>query len=94
MFSTPTGKLRWLKGRWLNLCYLSNPAVLARNFQVLKRAMWRRRLFLLCCDARLLTDELAKMGTRKKKARQYKGNGVLAAGMDNLYSELVTFNKY
>jgi hypothetical protein len=92
--TTPMGKLQFLKGRWLNLCYVSHRGVLASNFSTFKKALWLRRFFWLRYDARLAPDDLAKKIVRKKKARQYKWSEAGAPQVDNLYSELVTFGKY
>jgi acetoacetyl-CoA synthetase len=87
-------KLSFLHGKWLNLCYLSNPEVFVRNFRFLKRHLWSRRFLALCYDARLLPGNISKVSVRKKKMRQYRWNDGQLGRVDNLYSELVTFNKY
>ena len=92
--TTPIRKLRFLKGRWLNLCYVSDREVLKSNFSAFQRALWLRKFFWLRYDARLVPDDLAKRIVRKKKARQYKWSEAGVPQVDNLYSELVTFGKY
>ena len=92
--TTPLSKFRLLKGQWLSLCYLSDPIVFVRNFRFLKRDLWARRFFLLRYDKRLLPGNLSKIFMRRKKARQYKWKEAIPPRVDNLYSELVTFNKY
>jgi acetoacetyl-CoA synthetase len=87
-------KLSALDAQWLNLCYLSNPDVFLRNFRFLRAALWKRRFFVLCYDARLLSGKLSRVSIRKKKKRQYRWREEGPRGVDNLYSELVTFNKY
>jgi hypothetical protein len=93
--TTPLGRLRLLRGQWLNLCYLSDPAVFVRTFRFIKKDLWSAgRFFFLRYDARLLPARLSRMESRKKKARQFKSNQLIPGIIDNLYSELVTFNKY
>ena len=93
--TTPIGKFRLLKGQWLNLCYLSDPAVFMKNFRFIKKELWKEgRFILMRYDARLLPAGLSRMESRKKKARQFKSKQTIPGTVDNLYSELVTFNKY
>lgn len=93
--TTLFGKLRFLKGQWLNLCYLSNPAVFTRNFPAIKKDLWMNgRFFALRYDARLLPGKLSRIEMRNQITRQYKAKEPVTWTIDNLYSELVTFNKY
>jgi len=93
--ATPLGRFRGLKGQWLNLCYLSNPAMFMRAFRFIKKDLWVEGRFLfLRYDARLLPARLSRMELRKKKTRQFKSKNSISGTIDNLYSELVTFNKY
>ncbi len=92
---SPIRRLRLLKGQWLNLCYLSDARVFARNYRHVRMELWRQgRFFLLRYDARLLPVQLSRIAIRDKKARQYKSSEPISCTIDNLYSELVTFNKY
>lgn len=93
--TTPLGRFRRLKGQWLSLCYLSDASVFARNFRFIKKDLWMAGRFVaLRYDARLLPGKLSRMAVRKKKARQYKSKEAFFSAVDNIYSELVTFNKY
>lgn len=93
--TTPLGRLRGLKGQWLNLCYLSEAGVFARNFPFIKKDLWKQGRYLaLRYDARLLPGKLSQLSVKKNKSRQYKSKDVVSAAVDNIYSELVTFNKY
>jgi hypothetical protein len=93
--TAPLGRFRLLKGQWLNLCYLSDPAVFTRNFRFIKMDLWMEgRFLLLRYDARLLPASLSRMELKKKKTRQFKSKHMISGTVDNLYSELVTFNKY
>lgn len=87
-------KLSFLGGKWLNVCYVSDAKVLAGNFRSFTRQLWKRKFFGLCYDARLLPCNLSKTSVKKKKKRQYRWMNGPAGPIDNLYSELVTFNKY
>lgn len=93
--TNPLGRFRLLKGQWLNLCYLSDPAVFVRNLRFIKKDLWMEgRFFLLRYDKRLLPAGLSLMELKKKKTRQFKSKQLISGTVDNLYSELVTFNKY
>jgi hypothetical protein len=93
--TTPLRRLRLLKGQWLNLCYLSDASVFTRAYRFIRNEFWREgRFFLLRYDARLLPRQLSRIAMRSKKTRQYKSREPLSWIVDNLYSELVTFNKY
>jgi len=93
--TTPLGKFRTLKRNWLNLCYLSDPFAFARSFRSLQNQLWTKgRFALLRCDARLLPPDFSRIAMRRQKARQFKSKEPFSATVDNLYSELITFNKY
>lgn len=87
-------KLSFLGGKWLNVCYVSDARVFAENFPSFTRQLWKRKFLGLCYDARLLPCDLSKAAIKRKKKRQYKWMHGSAGRVDNLYSELVTFNKY
>jgi hypothetical protein len=92
--TSPLRKLHFLGVRWLNLCYLSNPHLFVENFRFLRNHLWRRGFLALCYDSRLLPRKVSRLFQRKKKKRQYRWKGGASGKVDNLYSELVTFNKY
>lgn len=93
--TTPLRKLRLLKARWLNLCYVSNPEVFKRNYRYVWKDFWKEgRFLLLRYDARLLPGGLSRIAMRKEKTRMYKSAEPVSWTIDNIYSELVTFNKY
>jgi hypothetical protein len=93
--TSPMGKLSLLKGQWLNLCYLSDANIFARNYGHIRKELWRAgRFILLRYDARLLPGQLSRIAMRGKKTRQYKSAEPLSWTIDNIYSELVTFHKY
>ncbi|HET8924019.1 MAG TPA: hypothetical protein VFN26_13605 [Candidatus Acidoferrum sp.] len=93
--TTPLGRLRTLRGQWLSLCYLSNASMFARNFRFIKKDLWiAGRFVALRYDARFLPGKLSRLAVRKKKTRQYKSKEPISWTVDNIYSELVTFNKY
>jgi hypothetical protein len=88
-------RLRPFGAKWLNLCYLSNVDVFVRNFQYLKKYLWRHgRFLLLRYDSRLIPNPLSFIEFKSRKARQFKSAVFSSCQLDNLYSELVTFNKY
>ena len=87
-------KLSFWGGKWVNLCYVSNAKVFAENFRQFSKQLWKRKFLGLCYDARLLPCNLSKASVKKKKKRQYRWMHGPAGPIDNLYSELVTFNKY
>jgi acetoacetyl-CoA synthetase len=91
----PIRRLQLLKGQWLNLCYLSNAAVFARNYRRIRMKLHKEgRFFVLRYDARLVAGQLSRFESRDKRTRQYKSAVPLSWTIDNLYSELITFNKY
>ena len=87
-------KLSFMGGKWLNVCYVSDANFFAENFRFFRKQLWKRKFMGLCYDARLLPKDLSKLSVKKKKKRQYKWANGPAGPIDNLYSELVTFNKY
>jgi len=93
--TTRLRRLGRLKGQWLNLCYTSDAEVFRKNYRFLWREFWRQgRFFLVRYDSRLLPGRLSRIAMRMKKIRQYKSNEPVHSTIDNIYSELVTFNKY
>lgn len=87
-------KLAAFERHWLNLCYLSNSEVFTRNFRSFGAQLWKRGFLAVCYDSRLLPGKLSRICVKKKKKRQYRCKDGDLRGVDNLYSELVTFNKY
>lgn len=92
--TSPLRRLSFLRAKWFNLCYLSNPDVFVENFQFFRMPLLRRRFLVLCYDARLIPKNVSRIFLRKKKKRQYRWKEGTLGKVDNLYSELVTFNKY
>jgi acetoacetyl-CoA synthetase len=92
--TSPMRKLSFLRAEWLNICYLSNPDIFAEYFRFFRTHLLRRRFFALCYDARLIPKSVSRIFLRKKKKRQYRWKKGALVKVDNLYSELVTFNKY
>jgi len=92
--TSPLRKLNFLRGKWLNICYLSHPDLFVENFRFFRTYLLRRRFLALCYDARLVPKNVSRMFLRKKKKRQYRWKEGALGKVDNLYSELVTFNKY
>jgi len=93
--SSTLRRLRALGAKWLNLCYLSNVDVFVRNFQSFKEYVWTHgRFLLLRYDSRLIPYRLSSIQFKTKRARQFKSAAFTSCDIDNLYSELVTFNKY
>jgi hypothetical protein len=87
-------KLSFTGGKWLNVCYVSDVRVFAENFGDFRKQLWKQKFMGLCYDARLLPADLSKISVKRKKKRQYKWMNGPVGPIDNLYSELVTFNKY
>ena len=91
----PMRRLSFVKGQWLNVCYLSNAEIFSRNYRHIRIKLWREgRFCFLRYDARLVPGQLSRIASRAKKIRQYKSSEPLPWTIDNLYSELMTFNKY
>lgn len=93
--SSTLRRLRAFGAQWLNLCYLSNVDIFVRNFQCFKKYLWKHgRFLLLRYDSRLIPHRLSSIEFKTKRARQFKSAVLTSCQVDNLYSELVTFNKY
>lgn len=93
--SSTVRRLSALGAKWLNLCYLSNVDLFVRNFQCFKRCLWMHgRFLLLRYDSRLIPRRLSSIELKTERARQFKSAEFTSCHLDNLYSELVTFNKY
>lgn len=93
--SSTLRRLRAFGAKWLNLCYLSNVDVFVRNFLFFKKYVWKHgRFLLLRYDSRLIPSRLSSIEFKTKRARQFKSASYPSCHVDNLYSELVTFNKY
>lgn len=93
--SSTLRRLRAFDAKWLNLCYLSNVDVFVRNFLCFKKHAWRHgRFLLLRYDSRLIPFRLSSIEFKTKRARQFRSAAHTSCHVDNLYSELVTFNKY
>jgi acetoacetyl-CoA synthetase len=88
-------RLRYFGARWLNLCYLSDANLFVRSFRQAKPEFWRQERFLLLrYDARLIPGKLSAIELKDKRARQFRSKESIFCSVDNLYSEIVTFNKY
>jgi hypothetical protein len=88
-------RLRFLGAKWFNLCYVSNVGVFVRNFPYLRNCLWKRGKFMLLrYDSRLIPNRISSLEIKSKRARQFKSKEFNSCHVDNLYSELVTFNKY
>jgi len=93
--AAPLRRWRKLRGQWLSLCYLSDAELFARNYRRIWRELWSEgRFLLLRYDSRLLPGRLPRLAMMKKKTRMYKSAEPISWTIDNIYSELVTFNKY
>ena len=93
--TTPLGRFRGLGAHWFNLCYLSNPSVFAKSFPWIKSGLWFEwRCIALRYDSRLVPTKLSSLALRRVQIRQYRSKEALPSAIDNIYSELVTFNKY
>jgi hypothetical protein len=92
--TSPLRKLSFLRGEWLNICYLSDPDLFVEQFRFFRMHLLRRKFLALCYDARLIPKNVSRIFLKKKKKRQYRWKEGTLEKVDNLYSELVTFNKY
>lgn len=89
------GKLPQFKAKWLNICYLSSPNVFASHFRAFKRALWRQdRILVVRYDSRLIPYRLSRFQRIDKQKRIFHSFEFSASQVDNLYSELLTYNKY
>lgn len=82
---------------WLNLhlCYVSNTAFLARHFTVISRHLSQRhRVALLRYDSRLIPRRLSVFAFTIPALRMIRATIPAFRELDNIYTELVTHNKY
>ncbi len=92
--TAPFRKLRWLKKKWLNFCYVSSSELFVKHFARIRKHLWKRGFLAICYDTRLLPGAISQISLKRKKKRQYRWKDGALGRVDNLYSELVTFNKY
>jgi len=88
-------KLKFMGAKLLNVCHLSDPDFFARNLNLIKKYLWASgRFVFLRYDARLLKSRLSRFEFKNRGLRLYRSNGLAAPLVDNIYSELITFNKF
>jgi hypothetical protein len=88
-------KLSFMGARLLNLCHLSNADFFAENLSLLKKHLWASGRFVFVrYDSRLLKGRLSRVEFKNRGLRLYRSNGIAAPRVDNIYSELITFNKF
>lgn len=95
--TTNTFQSRVLSG-WncFNICYLSNAEVFGRNFSFLSKHLRKRwNAAVLRYDSRLIPHSISRLQYKMPTVRYWFGaDSLRAQDIDNLYSELVTYNKY
>jgi hypothetical protein len=79
-----------------NICYVSDPAFLAKNIQIVNRQLWKNLNSLAVrYDARLIPERLCVLEYRMPTERLcFSSASFKASDIDDLYSELVTQNTY
>jgi acetoacetyl-CoA synthetase len=88
-------KLKFIGARLLNLCHLSDPDLFAQNMKLVKKYLWvSGRFVFVRYDSRLLRKRLSRVEFKNRGLRLYRSNGIAAPRVDNIYSELITFNKF
>src|SRR5262249_39524703 len=80
----------------LNVCYASDSAFLAENIRMISQRLWKhRKIVALRYDSRLISGRLSALEYKMPTERLCFGlKDFQAAEIDDLYSELVTYNTY
>ena len=80
--------------RIFNLCYLSDAPFFAANFPYLRKLLWyRHRVSFFRYDSRFIPSRLSALEHRMPQLRLIRSAGNKFLDLDNLYSELVAYNK-
>jgi hypothetical protein len=80
--------------RILNLCYVSDPAVFAAHFSSIRKNLWcNHRIAFLRYDSRFIASKLSAIEFRMPQLRLIRSSHNKFLDLDNLYSELVAYNK-
>ena len=88
-------KLRFMGAKLLNVCYLSDTDLFVRSLKLFKKHLWAYgRVVFLRYDSRLLSAQLSAIEFRNQGLRLFRSNGIASRDVDNLYTELITFNKF
>jgi acetoacetyl-CoA synthetase len=88
-------KLNFIRAKLLNVCYLSDPALFVQSLNLVKKKFWALgRFVFLRYDSRLITRRLSRLEFKNQGLRLFRSNGIAAPHVDNIYSELITFNKF
>jgi hypothetical protein len=95
--TTSALRRRFLSGwKCFNICYLSDAAFFAEKIAPIKKHLRKERtVALLRYDSRLIWEHLSSLEYKMPTVRLSFGADRFNRGdIDNLYSELVTYNKY
>lgn len=80
--------------RILNLCYLSDAEFFTSHFSLVRRQLWtRERISFLRYDSRFIASRLSSLERRMPQLRLIRSTSGKFLELDNLYSELVAYNK-
>ena len=77
-----------------NLCYLSDAELFADNINSISEQIHALRYDLIRYDSRLIRRRISLIEYRFPRIRVFKSNTFQNWELDNLYSELVTWNRY
>jgi hypothetical protein len=78
----------------LNLCYLSNADIFANNFHFFSRLLFKTGINLIRYDSRLISRRLSRFSLKVPRVRLFYSDKYGVNDIDNIYSELVTFDTY
>lgn len=93
--TSPVQRLKFMRAKLLNVCYLSDPNLFVRNLKMIKKQLWAcGRFVFLRYDSRLLSSRLSLIEFKNRGLRLFRSNGIASRDVDNIYTELITFNKY
>jgi hypothetical protein len=98
-FIATTSEIRRIVPRWkwlnLHLCYVGNINFFKKHVSFIEQQLWtRHRVALLRYDSRLISRRLSFLERRVPALRMIRPTVSRFHELDNIYTELVTYNKY
>ena len=92
--SSVLGKKYLLRLKCLNLCYLSDADFFVKNINHASKCFHSIKYDLIRYDARLIQQRLSFLEYKIPRLRVFKSTQFEKWELDNLYTELVTWNRY
>ena len=93
--TNPIRRLAGIGGKFLNLCYVSNPEFFVRHFWAFAGLLWKEgHIAAVRYDQRMIPRSISRLAQRMVYPRLFHSTEVGSPQVDLLYSELVLFNVY